>query len=78
VGIARATKGDVTPAGEKFAKSCGRFPVERASQNLSERYRPILAMRPAARSQRPDNGNLQEDHRSHAERWNEKSEAQIA
>ena len=24
VGIARATKGDVTPAGEKFASSCGR------------------------------------------------------
>jgi DNA-binding transcriptional LysR family regulator len=25
VGIARATKGDVTPAGKNFAKSCGRY-----------------------------------------------------
>jgi hypothetical protein len=25
VGIARAAKGDVTPAGEKFCESCGKF-----------------------------------------------------
>jgi hypothetical protein len=65
-GVGGAAMGDVTPAGEKFAKSCGKFQVERLMPRRRQRFlktkvrlnRPSLSRR-LARSEEAANLNLQ-------------------
>ena len=48
IGIARATKGDVTPVGESFARSCGRLRMQplRSKQNREGLLKPAAHVMP--------------------------------